>query len=817
MGASTALWLVLRHVISFSLRGTHLKSFSANRKGAVMDKVMKDFPFTSQLSLQPLIRYLRQMAQSPSQDIPVPAVNLEEILAAAPELDQPITDWEILKTRSIEFKRLMSALLPAVYWETEAFAAIAPFSLKPFIVSPAFQSLFLTPEGGIKARRNIEQAKFEQGRAVQAYLFILEKFYNIQQSMNLPIIYITNDPETGLERHYQFHLDFRFVEVSARETPQEPTPEERRFILDNISQPLALRELIPPENFILSGFTMVQAVEVTQSQVVSALERELIDQESIVTSAGFLRLQERLRTLFGKPDLMAGISALRHDRLLLMNAGCCAARNCFFGDIMDLPLADFKGTIFEEARKSEAIISIPDLATETRPMPRKEEIMSEGVRSMLIAPLHYQGRMLGTFALKSPKSYDFMASDRFQLAQLQPLFSMAIKNALDDLDYQIQAIIKEKCTAIHPSVEWRFRRVAHDYLMQQQAGRQTQIEPIVFKNVYPVYGATDVRGSTDERNRAIQEDLRAHLHLAREVVAQAQQISSLPILSELLARIHNLDERIAAGLGSSDEYQVVSFLSREVESIFDDMESLGPEVARAVENYRSGVDPNLGTVYNSRRRFEASVSRLNDRLAAYLDWEEANLQTSFPHYFERHRTDGVDYTIYLGASLMEDGRFNRLYLKNFRLWQIMVACGMAWHNERLKAELEFPLDTAHLILLQDTPLSIRFRYDEKRFDVDGAYDIRHEIVRSRLDKAVVKGNGDRLTQPGQVAIVYSQPTELLESRRHLEYLRSEGFLSGEEEKVELEEMPGVQGLRALRVGIDLESETLARRAKAMND
>lgn len=782
-----------------------------------MDKVMKDFPFTSQLSLQPLIRYLRQMARSSSQDAPFINVDLDAILAKAPELDQPITDWEILKTRSAEFKELMSTLMPTVFWETEAFAAIAPFSMKPFFVSPPFQGLFMAPEGGIKARRNIDQAKFERGRAVRAYLFILEEFYNIQQSINLPVIYIASDPETGLDRHYQFHFDYRFVEVSARETPQEPNPEERQFILDNIANPLALRELIPPENFILSGLTLIQAVEVTQNQVISALERELIDQESIVTGAGFLRLQERLRTLFGKPELMAGISALQHDRLLLMNAGCCAARDCFFGDAMDLPLSDFKGTLFEDAQKSEAIISIPDLAKETRPLPRKDDILAEGVRSILIAPLHYQGRMLGTFALKSPKPNDFMASDTFRLALLQPLFSMAIKNALDDLDYQIQAIIKEKCTAIHPSVEWRFRRVAHDYLMHQQAGRQTQIEPIVFKNVYPVYGATDVRGSTDERNRAIQEDLRAHLHLAREVVLQAQQVSPLPILSELLTRIHNLDDRIATGLGSSDEYQVVSFLSREVESIFDDMETLGPEVAQAVENYRSGVDPNLGTVYNSRRRFEASVSRLNDRLAAYLDWEEANLQSSFPHYFERHRTDGVDYTIYLGESLMENGRFNRLYLKNFRLWQIMVACGMAWHNEQLKPELEFPLDTAHLILLQDTPLSIRFRYDEKRFDVDGAYDIRHEIVRSRLDKAVVKGNGDRLTQPGQVAIVYSQPTELLESRRHLEYLRSEGFLSGEEEKVELEEMPGVQGLRALRVGIDLKSEALARRAGAIKD
>jgi hypothetical protein len=38
------------------------------------------------------------------------------------------------------------------------------------------------------------------------------------------------------------------------------------------------------------------------------------------------------------------------------------------------------------------------------------------------------------------------------------------------------------------------------------------------------------------------------------------------------------------------------------------------------------------------------------------------------------------------------------------------------------------LQVAHLILSQSTPLAIRFRTDEKRFDVDGAYNARYEIV-----------------------------------------------------------------------------------------
>jgi hypothetical protein len=237
-------------------------------------------------------------------------------------------------------------------------------------------------------------------------------------------------------------------------------------------------------------------------------------------------------------------------------------------------------------------------------------------------------------------------------------------------------------------------------------------------------------------------------------------------------------------------------------------------VHRAVDGYERSVDAHLGTVYHRRRQFEQSVQILTERLAGYLDQEAARVQENFPHYFERHRTDGVDYLAYMGASLAEDGRFNPVYSRNMRLWQVMVACGLAWHTERLKDELPVPLDTAQLILVQADPLSIRFRFDEKKFDVDGAYDVRHQILKSRIDKAMVKG-GERLTQPGQVAIVYAHPSEGQEMMRHLDHLRGEGFLTGQIERLELEDLPGVQGLRALRLAINLDSAALSDRIEAM--
>jgi len=127
---------------------------------------------------------------------------------------------------------------------------------------------------------------------------------------------------------------------------------------------------------------------------------------------------------------------------------------------------------------------------------------------------------------------------------------------------------------------------------------------------------------------------------------------------------------------------------------------------------------------------------------------------------------------------------------------------------RFACRLPVPLETTHLILVQHTPRSISFRFDEKRFDVDGAYDIRYEIFKKSIDKAVVEGTSDRVTQPGKIAIIFGQTAEGREYRGYIEYLQSLGYLTSEVEELSLGELQGVQGLRALRVAVALENPAI---------
>jgi len=759
-----------------------------------------DAPITSVLSFAPLIRY--------AEKIPIPgesicnclSAELTAMLGDVPEFMAPITDHAILARHPRLMNALMELVFPLLYREREIACAMMPFSDRPFFATPRFEALFLDGQGRLKGEMTMDAGQLEEGKRIVSYLSILEKYYGIQEELRVPIVRRIQDPESGLDRYYDIRFDFRFLDVNAKKMPDPPTPEMLSRIRQHLNDANRLMELIPPDNFELHGFIVHIAVDVTVASIVSALERELIDRLALISKDGFARIQQLLRSLFRNKNLIAGISALQDDQVLLINTGSKMVDHCIFQSSRHVPMSEFADTPWAQAVRKRCSVLVRDVAESFGKQPSGHKQYIPEARSMMIVPLIYQDAVIGTLAVNDPQTDAFSAMDTLQMSQLGPLFAVAVNKALSDLELQVQSIIKEKCTAIHPSVEWRFRKAAYRHLDDLRLGREAEIEPIVFKDVYALFGISDVRGSTDQRNQAIQQDLADHLALALDVIRAGANAGKLMILEELGERIAVQMDRLRQGFSSNDESRVAGLIKREVEPLFPHLKTMGAAISR----YQDALDPATGVFYRRRKDFDTSVTQLNNRLAGFLDAENARMQSVFAHYFEKHRTDGVDYLIYVGQSLMETGRFNDLYLKDLRLWQIRLAAGMAWHTHQLKATLPVPLDTAHLILIQNTPTSIRFRYDEKRFDVDGAYDVRYEIIKSRLDKAHVKGSHERLTQPGKVAVVFSYPEEEQEIRRYIDFLSGQGILTGETEFLEIEDLPGVLGLKALRATINLE-------------
>jgi len=767
------------------------------------------FPFRRALSLRPLIEFWRGDATGCEGTVCAALGGVvNQAVAQAPELLSPVTDVAVLEKHADVVDALMAAIFPPAAWDQAYVAALAPFDLVSFYETPAFRRDLLGDDRHLRGRLNLDADTMRGARLRFAYKVVLERVYGIKLELDYPLMITVTDPDSGLERHFGISFDPTFQDVHVVGERPLLSDADRARLQEGVLDVESLQKLLPPERFMIEGFTIMRAVDVTDQEVLSSIKRDLIDRESIVSRAKFGSLQAKLRTLFRRPELQLSLAALDGDRVLLLNYGAELEHSCIFADSAHHDIAEFLGTVYERTVKSERPIIIHDLAATPNRHPVEDHLVAAGTRGLVVAPLHYQDRVIGTLELGSPRPGDFTPMHLPKLHEILPLFAMAVQRSIDELNTRVQAFIKEKCTAIHPTVEWRFRQAVLDTIERRRddtLDAQMEMEPIVFSDIYPLYALADIRGTSTQRALAIQADLLSQLRLAAAVIDQAHRERHLPALDELRYRIARHAAQIERGLKSGDEVGVIGFLRADVERLFAHLETFGPLVRERIAAYRAALDPRLATVYLERRKFEESVTRLGEAISSYLDLEEQTAQGMFPHYFEKQKTDGVDYQLYVGASLLEDGAYDPLYLKNLRLWQLMVSCGIALRAEQIKERLPVPLETTHLVLVQHAPLAIRFRFDEKRFDVDGAYDIRYEIVKKRIDKALIKGSSERVTQPGKIAVIYSQAAEGAEYRGYVEYLQSLGYLRRGVEELELEELQGVYGLRALRVTVDTKS------------
>jgi len=719
-------------------------------------------------------------------------------------LQGDITDLSVLETHADLLHALMSAVVSPASFDTELTAAFAPCSFDSFYATPQFQRLFLDQNHALKSTLMENNDFHVEKKMLSAYYLVLERMYGFSGpfTSNLNTQGVI-DEKTGLVRYYEEFPDHRFVELTPKGTPPPLSDTDREKIMDHLSDLEHLSRLIDLTRFQFKGFLLIRVQDVTEKAILSFLERDMVDEDSIFSSRGIQQIESRLQSLFRRPDLGVSVASLKGDQVMVTKNDHHSKVDCLFANSHHICLNDLEGSVWLTAAKGEKVFRVADLSQKASLVQAESEAVTAGIRSMLLIPLSYQGEKIGLLEVFSPHPNDFGSFESILVEQISPLFAVALKRGQDELAKNVQTVIKEQCTAVHPSVEWRFQKAALAHLDALRQGKpSSKMEDIVFKDVVPFYGQSDIRGSSRARNQGIQQDLRRQLTLARDIMTSAAQERPWPLLQEYVYRIDKLSDTLSAGITSSDEDSVYQLLHHEVAATFGSLKSISPDMAEKIDRYDRAVDPATGMIHHKRKEYEDSVAALNSALSSYLEKEDTLIQEFFPHYFEKRQTDGVDYMMYIGAAMMESGTLSGFHIKDMTLWQIMAACGLARQTQIVKPDLKIPLDTCHLILVNHTPLSIRFRYDEKRFDVDGAYDVRHEIIKSRLDKALVKDSGERLTQPGRIALVYANPAEEREIQQHIRFLTDKGQLKTDLEFLDLDELPDVMGLKAIRVGVN---------------
>lgn len=761
----------------------------------------KESPFKTLISFHKLIETLEEIAQTNVDYRANYAKALLKEIEPFPGFRTGVEDLNLILEQQTLIKHLLADLFPTALTHNEIKAVTIPFQNFTFNYTERFKKI--VKNAGVEfdmAIRDFDEHQFY----IMSCTLILNEFYGQKIHFNKPLFYDIPDAE-GIMNQYRILYNADFMEIIPTQKAPELTPDDLDLLMDNYDNIDLWKEKFPVESWILKGFGIVILFDATTESSISKLKSNLLkpEKERISSNENF---ESIFRSVFKIPDLRIGfiIHDNENDKFIKPN---------FQNKNLDSFLLHIENEIdcknmmlgcsfnnFLENKKAIVISNVEKFASLAGNEKLGSSLLKQNIHSCIFAPIIKDDIILGVIELVSanPRALNSINANKLDL--ILPYLIDTAERYNTDKQNQIEAIIQREYTAIHPSVYWKFRREALKYFEINNQNKDYIFKEIVFKEVYPLYGQIDIKGSSIHRNETVKEDLKNQITALLQIFDNQNSNANLVLLEQRKFELQSLYEQLESPLKADTEQQIQLYIENEIHPILRNTKT--DSASRTLEqNYFEKLDEKSGMFYQSRKRFDNAMSIINKKLAAILDKKQLEAQKIYPHYYERFKTDGVEHNLYIGASISPNQDFNMMYLHNLRLWQLQTLCEMELVHHHLKTSLPYQLDVTSLILVFSSPISIRFRMDEKRFDVDGTYNARYEVVKKRIDKANIKGTKHRITEKEKITIVYSHNNEETEYLNYIKFLQFKKILEPTIEQFEVEELQGVSGLRAIRVKI----------------
>jgi len=758
-----------------------------------------ELPVVVEVSFEKIFEHIKSLTKSknPAKQM-ISKLALEQ-LDKKGELKYSFTDLSYLETYKDEIELLMKPLFPDMLQENEIKAGTLPFKPIFFNRTERFQKILDNAgEDFVLMPINLDHNIMYQA----ACLFVLNAIFEANINFSASFNYEIPNIKTGTMHYYRAFYNGDYLIPERNENSPDLSPEQIQELLDNYYDIDLWKKVIPPNSFTIKGFGLVTLLDVTSDMALSKLKDILVEENAMTGNDQLIEIQKDINSILRSSNLKIGITVFDSESLefkkngqhwnsfILQSRTHCSADQVFCDQFKSDVIKDKKPFVVSNLKFNEDSSSI-----------LIKSLINQGVRSFIAFPLVSEGKVIGVLELASEKINEFNLISVEALKEIIPIFTIALQRSQNQHETQLEAIIQAEFTSLHSTVEWRFFEEAQKIYLSNQRKEEYKIEDITFKDVYPLFGQSDIRNSTKERNKGIQSDMIAQLKLAEEVLKKVIKTKPLPFLDQLDFEIKSHIKHLTKGMGTGDEVRLLEFLNHEVDPVFESLSKENDLFSELINSYRKELDPKLGVVFRMRKAYEDSVTMINKILSRQLEKSQVSAQAMFPHYIESYKTDGIEHNIYIGQSLVKNKVFNEMYLHNLRLWQLITMCDIENLVYKKRTKLPIPLEIASLVLALSTPLSIKFRQDEKKFDVDGAYNVRYEIIKKRIDKAKIKGKNERITQPGKLAIVYTHDQEAAEYENYLKYLASLNYIEEKIEYLDLEILQETAGLKALRVKI----------------
>lgn len=757
-------------------------------------------PLIARISFHKVLEALEQIAEN---DVDYRADYARALLKHAepfPELRDGIEDVSLIEKHEGLIRNLMADLFPTALTNNEIKAAAIPFFNFTFNHTARFKKILA--DAGIDfgmSIRNLDDHQFY----VFSCCLVLNAYYGYHFDFSKPLFYDIPDAE-GIMHYYRILYNADFMELIPTDKAVKITPEDVDVLMDNFDNLDLWKEKFPEESWIAKGFGMVSLFDATSESAISNLKSNLLISEDFneITKENFEGI---FRSIYKISDLRIGFTEVNTEDNLFRLAPFDDIKSHILKDIDEMNCsAMFCSDTLDEILHDKKYLIISDVERFIRENSEDaalgHHLLAQNIKSCILAPIIKNNRFYGFIELVSSRAKELNSINANKLAYVLPFITDTIERYYSELQNEIDAIIQNEYTAIHHSVYWKFREEALSHLHQRN--NREAFKEIVFKEVYPLYGQIDVKGSSTARNESTEKDLVLQIQKLLSLFRFIFEQENLPLIEQHIYELETIEDKLKESLKADTEANIQTYIINEVHPMLQHFDTSNSTIHQKITDYFKSLDSKVKMVYESRKSFDDTLTAINKQMANLLDEKQAKAQEFFPHYFERFKTDGVEHNMYIGASISPKHPYNPLYLNNLRLWQLQVMCEMENEYYRIKPSLPYELDVTSLILVFSAPISIRFRMDEKRFDVDGTYNARYEVVKKRIDKSNIKGTKERITQKGKVTIVYSQKKEEAEYRRYIQFLQHKHLLGNVIETFDVEDLQGVTGLKALRVSIN---------------
>ncbi|MEL6925560.1 MAG: hypothetical protein AAFO94_16060, partial [Bacteroidota bacterium] len=387
-------------------------------------------------------------------------------------------------------------LFPSLFTNAEIGFIEAPFSNALSIFTPAFRQIFIEDEWEIQWREDAMDLA-RQHTAFNAIRLIMQRLYN--REVDNPIYQLVHmrHRKTGLERFYKMRKSMDYVELKIDGEVPELSPAQMHHLLNEWRDEVLWASFFPRDLISFEGLVIVRVEDVTEKEILSLMKDMMLTNEKEVDyGQGIQYLTSLARNFFQLAHLDFGSLYVKRSNWQ-SNTEWMLLRH-FDNEMIFAALNDAESAYGRAYATGQPVI-VGDLSETKKLSALERALLEKGYRSLLLYPMHLQpGIVGGIMEIASDIPYQFNGLTVEKAKPFADWFRMGMISFIEEIENSVRAVMQQQFTAIHPSVEWKFKEVATQYYWARTSGQEmVAMPPIVFNNVFPLYGQADIVSSSN--------------------------------------------------------------------------------------------------------------------------------------------------------------------------------------------------------------------------------------------------------------------------------------------------------------------------------